>query len=225
MKILLGGTRTYLREKIEKYKKLALISLPISLIFLLINVYLGLFSLCITMWLYFGKTKWQRGIEGEEMVESVLSALDDSYLLINDVRLYPKWGNIDHILLGPTGIFVIETKHYRTKIIYDGHKWYSTHPTKRRYPKHQIKDPVVQVRRNATSLKNFLKRCAGRDVEVIPILVFSHPNVKLAIKSSPSCQIMKINELTGFIRKQSSKIYKKNELQAICDTILKNTFR
>ena len=50
---------------------------------------------------------WGKGILGEEMVVETLTPLDNSYVLINDVLLPEGKGNIDHILVGPTGIFVI----------------------------------------------------------------------------------------------------------------------
>jgi hypothetical protein len=43
-------------------------------------------------------------------VTQILSALDDNYVLINDAMFSDGYGNIDHIVLAPNGIFVIETK-------------------------------------------------------------------------------------------------------------------
>ncbi|MFW6127647.1 MAG: nuclease-related domain-containing protein, partial [Halobacteriota archaeon] len=53
-------------------------------------------------------SNYKRGIEGENVVVKSLSALDDSYYLINDVKFPKSYGNIDHVVLGPNGIFVIE---------------------------------------------------------------------------------------------------------------------
>ncbi len=47
------------------------------------------------------------------MVVETLTTLDNSYVLINDVVLPDRKGNIDHILVGPNGVFAIETKSYR----------------------------------------------------------------------------------------------------------------
>jgi hypothetical protein len=68
---------------------------------------------------------YQQGFEGEKQVSKVLSStLSDDYFLINDVQLVAgKRSNIDHIVLGPTGIFVLETKNHSGKIICYEESW------------------------------------------------------------------------------------------------------
>jgi len=70
------------------------------------------------------------GAKGEEHVIRVLSQLPDEYHILNDVNLYfPKYiywrernehiqtCQIDHIVIGPTGIFLLETKNWKTSDI------------------------------------------------------------------------------------------------------------
>ena len=55
--------------------------------------------------------KWRQGARGEEVVGVILSRLPDGYRVIND---FPTgFGNLDHIVVGPTGVFVLETKSWR----------------------------------------------------------------------------------------------------------------
>jgi hypothetical protein len=52
-----------------------------------------------------------RGATGEEHVGALLGALDESgWLVIHDATLGN--GNIDHILIGPPGVFTLETKSH-----------------------------------------------------------------------------------------------------------------
>src|SRR4029077_13677170 len=52
---------------------------------------------------------WSQGAEGEEVVGKVLEGLaEDGWCVIHDVCF--GRGNIDHIVVGPGGIFTIETK-------------------------------------------------------------------------------------------------------------------
>ena len=75
-------------------------------------------------------TSFLIGAEGEEHVISVLSQLPDEYHLLNDVNLqfrrYIYWRarnehiqtcQIDHIVIGPTGIFLLETKNWKSSDI------------------------------------------------------------------------------------------------------------
>ena len=66
--------------------------------------------------------------------------------------LYPKAGNIDHIVLGPNGIFVIETKNYKGEISCYGDVWHGDYDTES-YP---IKSVSKQAKRNAVTLKRFI---------------------------------------------------------------------
>ncbi len=66
------------------------------------------------------------GAQGEEYVIEALSQLSDEYHIINDVNIrferaiywkkydeYIKNCQIDHIVAGPTGIFLVETKNWK----------------------------------------------------------------------------------------------------------------
>ena len=70
------------------------------------------------------------GAKGEEHVISVLSQLPDEYHILNDVNLhfnrYIYWRKrdehiktcqIDHIVIGPTGVFLLETKNWKSSDI------------------------------------------------------------------------------------------------------------
>jgi len=60
----------------------------------------------------------RKGAAGEESVADTLSKLPDEFLVVNDVQT-PN-GNLDHAVIGPTGVFVIETKNCRGIIGADG---------------------------------------------------------------------------------------------------------
>lgn len=58
---------------------------------------------------------WLQGARGEQKVGAVLDRLSqDGWRALHDISL--GRGNIDHILVGPAGIFAIETKSRRTPI-------------------------------------------------------------------------------------------------------------
>lgn len=60
---------------------------------------------------------------GERKVYSILTNLPDEYFLYNNVLLKTKSGRtmqIDHVVVSPYGVFVIETKNYQGIIIGNG---------------------------------------------------------------------------------------------------------
>jgi len=58
------------------------------------------------------------GAAGEKSVAHTLSKLPDEFRVVNDVPT--PAGNLDHVVVGPTGVFVIETKNWRGMIGADG---------------------------------------------------------------------------------------------------------
>lgn len=56
---------------------------------------------------------WLRGAEGEEIVAQVLSALPSDWVVLHDVSVGVHGANIDHVVIGPAGVFTVNTKHYK----------------------------------------------------------------------------------------------------------------
>lgn len=61
---------------------------------------------------------WRAGYTGEAMVANLLENLSDEFHVFHDVRHRDLAGNIDHLVVGPTGVFVLETKNWRGHVEY-----------------------------------------------------------------------------------------------------------
>lgn len=56
---------------------------------------------------------WRIGAEGERKTASYLAGLEEAGFIVRHDRRVPGYGgNVDHIAIGPTGVWVIETKNY-----------------------------------------------------------------------------------------------------------------
>jgi len=62
----------------------------------------------------------ERGAEAEEAVGAILDNTPEGNFVIHDFN--SGRGNIDHILIGPKGIFTLETKSHAGKVSFDGEK-------------------------------------------------------------------------------------------------------
>jgi len=110
--------------------------------------------------------------------------LDNSYVLINDVVLPERMGNIDHILVGPNSVFVIETKSYR---------WHYLN-----------RFPIRQVIGSAISLRQFLKKQTQLDIFIPAILVSTDPNATTS-QSSSTVNVITLRNLCAFIKDQRNQ--------------------
>ncbi len=105
-----------------------------------------------------------RGAQGEERVGDLLAQLGDEYHIVHDVVV--GRGNIDHVVVGPTGIFVIETKSHRGKLTeQDGQLRLNGRPLE--------KDFLSQGYAEAMALKEYLHKVSGREFYVVPYVVFT----------------------------------------------------
>jgi len=110
-----------------------------------------------------------RGASGEEKVARILEALPDDYTIIHDLPC--PLGNIDHVVIGPHGVFVVETKaHGGSVTTADGQLLLNGKPPE--------KDFVGQAVGNALWLKQTLAETPGLDVWVEAVLVFSNAFVE-----------------------------------------------
>jgi hypothetical protein len=111
------------------------------------------------------------GITGEEAVGQYLenSLRPAGFHILHDI---PAAGfNLDHIVIGPTGVFVIETKTHSkpakgaSAVRYDG-ETVSVNGFK------PDRDPIMQAKAEARWLFSLLERSTGRKVFVQPIVIY-----------------------------------------------------
>ena len=60
----------------------------------------------------------ESGLRGETRVAQILARLPDAFHVIND--LTTPFGNLDHVVIGPTGVFILDAKNWRGLITPDG---------------------------------------------------------------------------------------------------------
>lgn len=55
--------------------------------------------------------RWLTGAEGEEATAAELSRLPSAWTVLHDITVGSRGANLDHVVIGPAGVFVINTKH------------------------------------------------------------------------------------------------------------------
>jgi hypothetical protein len=116
-----------------------------------------------------------RGATGEEQVGSLLDGLTGDWRVIHDASL--GRGNVDHILIGPAGVFTVETK---------------SHPGPVRVGRvHGATLSQAQAQRKA------IERVTGEPVE--PLIVFSRAWVDRPLARRKGVRVMPARMLQGFL--------------------------
>ncbi len=162
---------------------------------------------------------YKGGWQGEKRVAQTLtSSLNDDYYLINDLYLQGGGGDIDHIVLGPNGIFVLETKNWNGKISCNGDEW------KRAGKRGFSASPSHQVKRNAARIRQIIDNSAdlrrlGVWVEGIVVFTSNHANLNI---HNPTITVLKLPQLPSHIAAyRGTSHYSREQLEAIGNAIVK----
>ncbi|MEO5775735.1 MAG: nuclease-related domain-containing protein [Flavobacterium sp.] len=170
------------------------------------------------------------GAIGEQKVVNVLKNLPENYILINDFSCsfqpplyhgnndYIKSVQIDHLLISPSGIFVIETKNWSK---YSIEKPYLFSPVQQVKRSGYAIYKIVVGEMNRSNLIYSKHNWGDRKIPVRNIIVFTND------KPTEEFQFVKIlglNELLGYI-KYFTPCFSPKETQIIADYLLNITDR
>ena len=74
---------------------------------------------------------WRRGAAGERRTARLLNPLErQGWAVLHDLAVPGSRANIDHLMIGPGGVFVIDSKQYRGRLQLDpsGRLWHGRYP-------------------------------------------------------------------------------------------------
>jgi Nuclease-related domain len=163
-------------------------------------------GLVLSVFLFISGTKsfdhwehWFLGKRGEIRVTDALTSLPNDYVLLNDLLLPDAKGNVDHLLIGPNGLFVIETKNYSVHVKCEGDDWFVRG--------HRIKSLSRQAKRNAMAVRNNLESLFSKQGHklpfIVPVLVFVKHTDYLNLNRA-TIAVLKAEDLVEFIRNYHS---------------------
>lgn len=134
-----------------------------------------------------GNSAEEAGMIGEQNTAHQLAFLSDDYKVFNNITIHHhhKHQQIDHLVIGPNGIFHIETKTLSGNLTFSANGF-----TKNGQP---YEDPTGQVYRHQFIIEAILKE-AGISGDVVGVICFSHPNCVLN-GSSPQFLTCRLDRL------------------------------
>lgn len=148
----------------------------------------------------------RRGLIGEQAVAEQLQTLfATGYQIFHDIPGDGKW-NIDHVAVGPAGVFAIETK-YRTKqpgknserdneAIFDGKGI--------QFPNCYDTEAIAQAERNARWLANMLSKATGERVAARAVVAL--PGWWVTLKANSDVKVLSGRQIAGYISKEPAQL-------------------
>lgn len=162
------------------------------------------------------------GALGEQKVVKKIETLSDENYLLNDFyytfrsplynkreKAYIKTIQIDHILVSPSGVFLIETKNWSERSLNNIDLW----------------SPVEQIKRNSFALFRLLAnanlnlykhRWGERKIPIRNLIVFTNQKPKMEFEH---VKVLTLNELPGYIN-YFKPVFSDNETNEIANYLL-----
>jgi hypothetical protein len=230
----IAGSSNYLKNQTRKYLSRAILSLLLFILIFTLTAYSVIFKtqninkidiasfiialiFLLTFRYYQHKYNvYKGGRQGEKtVIKTLTSRLDDEYYLLNGVYLKSGGGgDIDHIVLGPTGVYVLETKNWSGKIFCNGNHW-------QRPGKKVKRSPSLQVKNNTQKIKKIIDTSPisqRHNIWVEGLIAFTNKHANLSI-SNPTVTVLRIQQLPDYIKNQKGNRLTKEQIQQITKQI------
>ncbi len=180
---------------------------------------LSIIFFAIGVYLWNKSNTWDIGAEGEESVIRVVQNLDSSVKVVNDVVLPIDRQNIDHIVVGSVGTFVIETKNHNGIIKCNNDDW-SRKKVGRRGTVYtaNIGNPSKQAKRNALMLRKWLESENIDAGYIVAVVVFTNEDVELDLVR-PTVKVVHVDDLLGVFKGESNFRMTREKINSVADKL------
>lgn len=124
------------------------------------------------------------GLIGENDIDKELKSLGSDYICVTG-GLDTGHGNIDKIVIGPTGVWILEVKSHKGNITFEGESLL-------RDGKPLEKNFLGQTYAEAMTLQELIKSKLNLDIRVQPVIVFAnkYANVRLGLKEYKGVRVI-----------------------------------
>jgi hypothetical protein len=155
------------------------------------------------------------GLAGEMAAGEELNRLMlDGYCVYHDFTA--EQFNIDHILVGPSGVFAVETKARskgsrgkridEAKVIYDGERL--------RFPSWTTTEPIDQAKAQAAWLSKWLSRAVGDPVKVSPMVTI--PGWFIEKKKPNGIPVLNPKQVKGYLEGKEESVLSETMIKRVC---------
>lgn len=137
----------------------------------------------------------EHGVDGEMKILRFLRKLPDTFTVLCDLDFADSYGNIDQLVVGPTGVFALDAKNWRGVVSSDGkgELLFNGRPTD--------KPHVRYFTRRVMDLKNRLKALTLLDPYVQCVFVFLHTRVDANWGATGAVHCIRVEQLEDYIAK------------------------
>ena len=143
-------------------------------------------------------------LDGERVVGQFLERLrEQGYQVFHDI--VGTGFNVDHVIIGPAGIFTVETKTWSkpargdARVVFDGERILV-------HGREPDRDPVVQAKAQATWLRQVIAESTGRQFTVRPVILFPGWFIEQSEGSTRELWVLEPKALPKFLEQSGNAL-------------------
>lgn len=145
------------------------------------------------------RDNFHNGHKAEGRAWYLLKRLPYQFHVFQDIKeINGLWGNIDFVVVGPTGVYTVEVKSHKGVIRFDGSD------LTRNWRRFAEKNFLKQAKGQAYAVNDFIKTEVSKEVWVKPLVVFtsSVAYVRVGATEVSGACVLHGNNLAHFIQSQ-----------------------
>ncbi len=146
--------------------------------------------------------KWRASPRADEVLYRELRGLRDDYLLVSFVQL-PDGTLLEHVVVGPRGVMLVETREQEGEFEFDGRQWRQRMSTWRRIfgsGQRSLGNPFADLAKRLEALRSWAE-AQGFPVPVQGVVVFTSPRARLVRVDSPPYTVTSPKGLKSMLQK------------------------
>jgi len=137
----------------------------------------------------------EKGADGERDFIKNLKDLPDTYTVVSDLDFADSYGNIDHLIIGPTGVFAIDVKDWKGTVASDGkgELLLNGRPTD--------KPQVRYFTRRTMDLRDRLKALTKLEPYIQCVFAFMHTHVEAKWGATGNLNCIRADQISDYVTK------------------------
>lgn len=141
---------------------------------------------------------WYLGALGEREVGTLLAQLDPAWTVLHSVPVGTRGSDIDHLLVGPAGVFTLNSKFHEGARVWVG--------ARRLLVAGQKTDHLRNATFEATRVTRTLAERTGLTVDAVPVIVLVRPGAVTVRQRPEKVVVLRERELVRWLRRRPAAL-------------------